>query len=69
MAAEERAGRGARGSWTVHWCFRCTQIKCGSEPARECAVSVSPDLTDSPHSRAGSLPQGYCVYLSSKARR
>ncbi|TDK55708.1 hypothetical protein E1508_09610 [Pseudomonas moraviensis] len=34
------------------------EIQCGSEPARECAGSVTYALTDAPHSRAGSLPQG-----------
>ncbi|GGK23819.1 hypothetical protein F7R05_21095 [Pseudomonas koreensis] len=32
---------------------------CGSEPARESAVSVNVSTTDRTHSRAGSLPQGF----------
>ncbi|CAI8855609.1 hypothetical protein EMIT0P260_30103 [Pseudomonas sp. IT-P260] len=34
---------------------------CGSEPAREGVVSVNVYFTDTPLSRAGSLPQGFCV--------
>ncbi|TDK57419.1 hypothetical protein E1508_00145 [Pseudomonas moraviensis] len=37
--------------------------KCGSELAREGAVSDNVDLNDPPQSRAGSLPQGYCGVL------
>ncbi|MBA4272721.1 MAG: hypothetical protein C0438_06410 [Pseudomonas sp.] len=31
---------------------------CGSEPARESGLSDTFELNDTPHSRAGSLPQG-----------
>ncbi|RRW69018.1 hypothetical protein EGJ53_04670 [Pseudomonas fluorescens] len=33
---------------------------CGSEPAREGVRSATSTLTDTPHSRAGSLPQVFC---------
>ncbi|MDH2081441.1 hypothetical protein, partial [Pseudomonas atacamensis] len=35
--------------------------KCGSELARECAVSGNVDLIDPPPSRASPLPQGFAV--------
>ncbi|POA22612.1 hypothetical protein C1894_20455 [Pseudomonas sp. FW305-3-2-15-E-TSA2] len=37
--------------------FTYTTNHCGSEPARESGVSFNLMSTDTPHSRAGSLPQ------------
>ncbi len=41
-----------------------TNNPCGSEPAREDGVSDTSVSTDTPSSRAGSLPQGYPGYFS-----
>jgi hypothetical protein len=40
-----------------------THTTCGSEPAREGVGTFSNDVTDTPLSRAGSLPQGIVVNL------
>ncbi|PJH90204.1 hypothetical protein CVG87_05930 [Pseudomonas sp. WCS365] len=37
------------------------QTPCGSELARDSGRSVSIDMTDTPQSRASSLPQGLCI--------
>ena len=37
---------------------------CGSEPAREDGGTSGIDVTDIPLSRAGSLPQGFALYLT-----
>ena len=42
--------------WNEH-CWS-PQKTCGSEPARECGVSVNVEVADLTPSRAGSLPQG-----------
>ncbi|WP_206663207.1 hypothetical protein, partial [Pseudomonas sp. Sample_21] len=41
--------------WNEH-CWS-PQKTCGSEPARECGVSVNVEVADLTPSRAGSLPQ------------
>ncbi|CAI8751902.1 hypothetical protein EMIT0196MI5_160056 [Pseudomonas sp. IT-196MI5] len=37
--------------------LKAVVFPCGSEPAREEGVSVNINVTDTPPSRAGSLPQ------------